>query len=84
MTLSPRAIALQGMGFASLLVAVQGYASASPYRRGPRGTGFAARPFESVRLALQNTTRAPLASAPRAASPATTRPSVAGTTRLRC
>jgi hypothetical protein len=82
MTLSPRAIALQGMGFAPLLVAVQGFASASPYRRAPKGAGYGARPVwgmrpvqaATVRAGMANTTRPALAATSRPRSPNTTRP----------
>ena len=82
MTLSPRAIALQGMGFAPLLVAVQGFASASPFRRAPTGAGYGARPVwgmrpvqaATVRAGMANTTRPALAATTRAPSPNTTRP----------
>jgi hypothetical protein len=66
MTLSPRAIALQGMGFAPLLVAVQGFASASPFKRAPRGAGYPARPVYGMRPMQANTVRL--------ADPNTTRP----------
>jgi hypothetical protein len=66
MTLSPRAIALQGLGFAPLLVAVQGFASASPYKRAPKGAGYPARPVYGMRPMQSNTSRA--------SSPNTTRP----------
>jgi hypothetical protein len=82
MTLSPRAIALQGMGFAPLLVAVQGFASASPFKRAPKGAGYGARPVwgmrpvqaATVRAGMANTTRPALAATSRAPSPNTTRP----------
>jgi hypothetical protein len=82
MTLSARAMALQGLGFAPLLVAVQGFASASPYRRAPKGAGYGARPVwgmrpaqaATVRAALAGTTRAALAGTSRTASPNTKRP----------
>ena len=82
MTLSPRAIALQGMGFAPLLVAVQGFASASPYKRAPKGAGYGARPVwgmrpvqaATVRAGMANTTRPALAATSRPRSPNTTRP----------
>jgi hypothetical protein len=82
MTLSPRAIALQGMGFAPLLVAVQGLASASPFKRAPKGAGYGARPVwgmrpvqaATVRAGMANTTRPALAATSRAPSPNTTRP----------
>lgn len=82
MTLSPRAIALQGMGFAPLLVAVQGFASASPYKRAPKGAGYGARPVwgmrpvqaATVRAGMVNTTRPALAATSRPRSPNTTRP----------
>jgi hypothetical protein len=82
MTLSPRAIALQGMGFAPLLVAVQGFASASPFKRAPKGAGYGARPVwgmrpvpgATVRAGMANTTRPALAATSRPRSPNTTRP----------
>ena len=82
MTLSPRAIALQGMGFAPLLVAVQGFASANPFKRAPKGAGYGARPVwgmrpvqaATARAGMANTTRLALAGTARARSPNTTRP----------
>jgi hypothetical protein len=82
MNLSPRAIALQGVGFAPLLVAVQGFANAVRFVRAPSGTGYGARPVwgmrpaqaATVRAALAGTTRAALAGTTRARSPNTMRP----------
>ena len=80
--LSPRAVAVQGIGFAPLLVALQGFWPASPYRRAPKGAGYGARPVwgmrpvqaATVRAGMANTTRPALAATSRASSPNTTRP----------
>ena len=82
MTLSARAMALHGLGFAPLLVAVQGFASASPYRRAPKGMGAGARPVwgmrpvqaATVRAGMAGTTRPALSASTRTASPNTKRP----------
>lgn len=58
MSLSHRAVALQGVGFTPLLVAVQGFANASPFTRAPRGGGFHARPTFGQRPAQAVTARA--------------------------
>ena len=75
MTLSARAMALQGVGFAPLLVAVQGFASASPYRRAPKGAsvGTGARPVWGMRPVQAATVRA--------GTVATTRPALTATRR---
>lgn len=78
MNLSPRAIALQGMGFAPLLVAVQGFASASPFKRAPKGAGYGARPVWGMRPVQAATARAGMAPAAEL-----TRPALAGTARAR-
>lgn len=80
--LSPRAVAVQGIGYAALLVALQGFWPVSPYRRAPKGAGYGARPVwgmrpvqaATVRAGMTNTTRPALAATSRPRSPNTTRP----------
>lgn len=55
--LSPRAVALHGLGFVQRLVALQGLWPASPYRRAPRGPGYPARPVYGIRPRLGMTSR---------------------------
>jgi hypothetical protein len=83
MTLSPRAIALQGLGFKPLLVAVQGFASASPYRRAPKGAGFGARPVWGMRPVQAATARAGMADTTRPGTSATSRATSPNTSRPR-
>lgn len=83
MTLSPRAIALQGMGFSPLLVAVHGFASASPFKRAPKGAGYGARPVWGMRPVQAATVRAGMANTIRPALAATSRPRSPNTTRPR-
>ncbi len=83
MTLSPRAIALPGMGFVPLLVAVQGFASASPCRRAPKGAGYGARPVWGMRPVQAATVRAGMANTTRPALAAISRPRSTNPTRPR-
>ena len=58
--LSPRAVAVQGIGYATLLVALQGFWPNSHYRRAPKGAGYPARAVWGTRPAAQATARAPM------------------------
>lgn len=55
--LTPRAVAVQGIGYGVLWVALQGFWPTSPYRRAPRGPGFGARPTVGMRPAQMATSR---------------------------
>lgn len=79
--LSPRAVAVQGIGYALLLVALQGFWPASPYRRAPKGAGYGARPVWGTRPTMAATARAPHSNTTRPGMQASARPSQRNTTR---
>lgn len=81
--LNPRAVAVQGIGYGALWVALQGFWPTSPYRRAPIGPGFGARPFYSVRPTAAPTVRAAMANTDRPGMNATSRPSQSNTVRHR-
>lgn len=79
--LNPRAVTVQGIGYGSLWVALQGFWPTSPYRRAPLGPGFGARPFYSARLEAAPTVRAGTANTTRHGVQATSRPGQTNTLR---
>lgn len=83
MSLSPRAVALQGLGFVPRLVALQGLWPASPYRRAPKGAGYGARPVWGARPMQPATVRAAPAGTARPSLRAGSRPASINTTRPR-
>lgn len=58
--LNLRAVAVQGIGYAARLVALQGFWPSSPYRRAPKGAGYPARAVWGDRPTMQATARAPM------------------------
>lgn len=84
MSLSHRAVAVQGLGFAPRVLAVQGFASVVMlFARAPLGGGFAARPAQGLRPTQMLTSRAGQSLTDRATSSATHRPGQNITTRPR-
>ncbi len=81
--LNPRAVALQGIGFAQRIIALQGLWPTTPYRRGPRGPGYGARPEQGYRPAMAATVRAPYGNTTRAPMAPTVRSTMRNTTRVR-
>lgn len=81
--LNPRAVAVQGIGYGVLWVALQGFWPTSPYRRAPRGPGFGARPLYGVRPTMATTVRVAMANTDRPGMSATSRPGQTNTTRPR-
>lgn len=55
--LTPRAVALQGLGFAPRIGALQGLWPTTDTRRAPRGPGYGARPVTGIRPAQMPTAR---------------------------
>ena len=81
--LNPRAVAVQGIGYGVLWVALQGFWPTSPFRRAPLGPGFGARPLSSVRPTVAPTVRAAMPNTDRPGMSATSRPGQGNTVRHR-
>lgn len=79
--LSPRAVALQGVGFAPRLVALQGFWRS--FVRAPVGGGFAARPVAGMRFGHAPTVRAAMLPTDRPSTGTGTRPGSASAARTR-
>lgn len=81
--LNPRAVAVQGIGYGVLWVALQGFWPTSPFRRAPLGPGFGARPLYGVRPTMAPTVRAAMAGTERPGMQATSRATSPNTKRPR-
>ena len=79
--LTPKAIALQGVGYVARLVALQGFWPAM--RRALHGAGFGARPVWGTRPTMAATMRAPQVGTARPDMQASARPVHPNTTRPR-
>lgn len=80
--ITPRALALQGVGYSPAQTALQGLWP-NPFARAPMGPGFRARHVQGMRPVMAVTVRAPSPQAMHPTQPHTSRPGQPHTTRTR-